>query len=593
MRWLVAAAILAIAIPASVPVQAQFFWDQQNQNKRSRPQSGGFFGNFFDPFNSRSRDHEYSRPHDDDYGAPTQRPQHTQQPTESSHAPPPRKTEGKAEQTAPTTSVVVMGDDMADWLGYGLEDVFADSPEIRIVRKNKLSSGLLRYDSKGDLDWWHVSRDTLAQEKADYVVMMLGLSDRGEIREKDVAKEAETRVKEQQAKDQITKDPVKDPKDQAKDQAKDQGKDQSKDDNDKKSAQKSAKTDNAETGTPAAQRTKKLFGSAEFRSDEWEKIYSRRIDDTIAALKSKGVPVIWVGLPSIRGARSSGDAAYLNELYRARAERAGITYIDVWDGFVDEGGKYSNYGPDYEGQVRRLRSSDGVFFTKAGAIKLARYVEHELGRYMSNRVPVALPSGPVEPSPTDAKPAERPLMGPVVPLTGKAPATSKDSDDLLGAPGSNPIHGDALATKVLAKGETVAAPTGRADNFAWRAGTTAAQPEPAVAPAAAAAAEPKAVPAAAAPKALPAGANSALASAPPDLKQDGRRKTPQQKTTKKPQIQEAVSSSSASTSTSTLGSTQRSTPARSQDGVPRPPMPVGPSNGNWNGSSSSPFGWWR
>ena len=188
----------------------------------------------------------------------------------------------------------------------------------------------------------------------------------------------------------------------------------------KKSGQKSAKNDNAaETSSPAPQRAKKAGGSAEFRSDEWEKIYLRRIDDTIAALKSKGVPVIWVGLPSIRGARSSGDAAYLNELYRARAERAGITYIDVWDGFVDEAGKYSNYGPDYEGQVRRLRSSDGVFFTKAGAIKLARYVEHSLGRYMSNRVPVALPSGPVEPAPSEAKPAERPLMGPVVPLTRK------------------------------------------------------------------------------------------------------------------------------------------------------------------------------
>ena len=28
-----------------------------------------------------------------------------------------------------------------------------------------------------------------------------------------------------------------------------------------------------------------------------------------------------------------------------RAERAGIVYIDVWDGFVDEAGKYPNYGP--------------------------------------------------------------------------------------------------------------------------------------------------------------------------------------------------------------------------------------------------------
>ena len=196
--------------------------------------------------------------------------------------------------------------------------------------------------------------------------MMLGIGDRQEIREKDLAKEADARAKDQQAKDQAAKDP----------QAKDR---QAKDEAEKKSGQKPAKTnDTDENGTPSAQRAKKTGGPAEFRSDEWEKVYSRRIDDTIAALKSKGVPVIWVGLPSIRGARSSSDAAYLNELYRARAERAGIKYVDVWDGFVDEAGKYSNYGPDYEGQMRRLRLSDGVFFTKAGAIKLARYVEQRI-----------------------------------------------------------------------------------------------------------------------------------------------------------------------------------------------------------------------
>src|SRR5262249_20683630 len=151
---------------------------------------------------------------------------------------------------------------------------------------------------------------------------------------------------------------------------------------------------------------------------------SRRIDETIAALKSKGVPVIWVGLPPIRGARSTADVAYLNDLYRSRAERAGITYIDVWDGFVDEAGKYSNYGPDYERQAARLRLGDGVYFTQAGAVNLAAYVEHELGRLINNRVPVALPSGPLEPSQSSTRPAERHLLGPVVPLTG----TPKDKD---------------------------------------------------------------------------------------------------------------------------------------------------------------------
>ena len=574
-RWLVAAVILAMAGLTSAPAKAQFFfWDQQYQNKRNKPQSGGFFNNWFGggQYNARP---EYQRRHEDDYSPPTQRQyQHTQQPTESSRAPPPRKSEAKGDQGTPTTSVVVMGDDMADWLAYGLEDVFSDSPEIRILRKNKLGSGLLRYDAKGDLDWWHVARDTLAQEKADYIVMMLGLSDRGDIREKDIAKEAETR-----AKDQQTKEPAKD---QAKDQAKDEA---------EKKGQKSAKTDDtAETGAAATQRSKKTAGPAEFRSDEWEKVYTRRIDDTIAALKSKGIPVIWVGLPSLRGSRSSGDAAYLNDLFRARAERAGITYIDVWDGFVDEAGKYSNYGPDYEGQMRRLRLGDGVFFTKAGAIKLARYVEHELSRYMSNRVPVALPTGPVEPSPSGAKPAERPLMGPVVPLTGKATETPKDPEELLGAPGSSPIHGDALATKVLAKGETVTAPTGRADSFAWRpdSSANAAQSGPMIVPVTAEP-EPKAD-TKAEPKASPAGA-AALASAPADTKQEELKKDagkPTHRVSKKPKREEASSAGSSPTSSS--GST--STPKPPRDGIPRPPRPVDASNGSWNGSHGF-FNWWR
>ena len=505
-RWLVVAAVLALAQSASVAVQAQFFWNwnQQDQSnrQRSRPQSGGLFDWFGGgQNNSRPRD-------DDDYRPPRQRQyQHTQQePSESSRAPPPKKAEAKDEQTEPTTSIVVMGDDMADWLGYGLEDVFSDTPEIRVVRKNKLNSGLLRYDAKGDLDWWHVARDTLAQEKADYVVMMLGIGDRQDIREKDLAKEADTRAKDQQAKDQAAKDP------QAKEEA------------EKKGGQKPAKTnDTDENATPSAQRAKKTGGSAEFRSEEWEKVYSRRIDDTIAALKSKGVPVIWVGLPPIRGARSSGDTAYLNELYRARAERAGIKYVDVWDGFVDEAGKYSNYGPDYEGQVRRLRLSDGVFFTKAGAIKLARYVEQELSRYMSNRVPVALPSGPFEATPSEFKADRATADGTRDPADRYARRTkTKDSDNLLGAPGSNPIHGDAIATKVLAKGETVAAPPGRADNFAWpngsQAKSSAAAPETPIAD------QPKPeAPVTAQPKAAPA-ATSALASAPVDIKQQERKK---------------------------------------------------------------------
>src|SRR5262249_23131685 len=85
----------------------------------------------------------------------------------------------------------------------------------------------------------------------------------------------------------------------------------------------------------------KTVGSYEFHSDKWAELYSKRIDDLIAAAKSKGATVLWVGLPPLRGTKSSTDVAYLNDLYRGRADKAGIIYVDIWDGFVDEGGRYT------------------------------------------------------------------------------------------------------------------------------------------------------------------------------------------------------------------------------------------------------------
>ena len=196
---------------------------------------------------------------------------------------------------------------------------------------------------------------------------------------------------------------------------------------DQKNKDQADDQDQDRINVPEPQRGKVANGIIEFRSDKWAEVYSKRIDETIAALKSKGVPVFWVGLPAIRGTKSTADASYLNDLFRARAERAGVNYIDVWDGFVDEAGKYSNFGPDYEGQMRRLRSSDGVYFTKSGARKLAHYVEREIRRYMSNKVPVAFPAAPIAPVP-DTKSNVRPVAGPVVPLT----VTPGNSEELLG-----------------------------------------------------------------------------------------------------------------------------------------------------------------
>ena len=261
----------------------------------------------------------------------------------------------------------------------------------------------------------------------------------------------------------------------------------------------------------------------------------------IAALKSKNVPVLWVGLPAIYGAKSTGDMNYFDELFRARAERAGITYVDIWDGFVDEQGRYVASGPDFEGQIRRLRTGDGVHFTKYGAVKMAQYVVQDLRRMMSRAVPVALPAVPESAAPKPST-GTRPAVGPVLPLTAD---TGNDDKTLLGDAGRtaqpNP---DPVAARVLSHGDSIAAPSGRADDFAWpRRDTPTAEAAPE--PAAAAPAPPPPAKGGAAPKKAD--------DAKPEVKKPGP-----------PAPAPAAPAAPAHRS-----------PSASLDGAPRPPAPVG------------------
>jgi uncharacterized protein len=84
--------------------------------------------------------------------------------------------------------VVVVGDSMADWLGYGLDDKYADQPEIGVERKIRPNSGLVRYDAKNEsLDWPQAAKEALSNEKPNAIVVMLGLNDRVSLRETDAA----------------------------------------------------------------------------------------------------------------------------------------------------------------------------------------------------------------------------------------------------------------------------------------------------------------------------------------------------------------------------------------------------------------------
>ena len=115
-------------------------------------------------------------------------------------------------------------------------------------------------------------------------------------------------------------------------------------------------------------------------SEEWKTEYARRIDRLVRILKQRGVAIYWVSLPIVRRNDMSEDVQMLNEVFRERTLLNNVKFIDVYETFADEQGKYNQYGPDLTGKTRLLREGDGVSFTAAGNRKLAHFVEREIKR---------------------------------------------------------------------------------------------------------------------------------------------------------------------------------------------------------------------
>ena len=226
-------------------VQFGDFWGDRRSSYRN---------DFFDPYWGGGRRSPHRQYHSNDsYNPFYRRSQPQPQAYKSIKPPAPRKVE-----TPPAQTVLVIGDALGEWLAYGLEMVFAETPQIGIVRKIKPDLGLVRDDARSDTpEWTQAIKDLLpATEKPNAIVVMLGANDRSALRERAPAPKASTTPADAEHSPPAPVVPQHPP--------------------------------------PGA--------AYEFHTDKWTELYSKRIDDMITALKTRGVPIMWVGLPAIRGA---------------------------------------------------------------------------------------------------------------------------------------------------------------------------------------------------------------------------------------------------------------------------------------------------
>ncbi len=233
-------------------------------------------------------------------------------------------------------------------------------------------------------------------------------------------------------------------------------------------------------GTGDRQPLKEGEASVELLSDRWKEIYTQRVDAIMNSFKERGIPVVWIGLPPMKNNKLSEDLVAMNEIYKESVQRHGGAYVDVWPGFVDDENRYISSGPDVDGEPARLRASDGVSFTSAGARKVAHFADVEIKKILEagragtavatapavgqtvSSIEAALPAPPEAVAPV-ALPV-KPLVGPVLPLTRQdvTPGGTLVSGQLkLTGDHAYPVQ------RALRTGIAPSSRPGRADDFRW------------------------------------------------------------------------------------------------------------------------------
>lgn len=199
---------------------------------------------------------------------------------------------------------------------------------------------------------------------------------------------------------------------------------------------------------------------------EWTVEYQARVGAVVSALRAANKPTIWVGLPPMSKSNYDKTMSGISEIQRLAAFSGGAEFLDIYERFADEEGKFTSYGPDLNGKSVRMRRDDGIHFTTAGADKLAFYVAQSLKLYYRGAGSVGLEvADPLEG--TDAQLMLRPpyqglgqmqlleVAGAVISLTH---AQKRALDLVVADP-------DALEPSQFDMSLMLEAPVGRADAF--------------------------------------------------------------------------------------------------------------------------------
>ncbi len=143
-------------------------------------------------------------------------------------------------------------------------------------------------------------------------------------------------------------------------------------------------------------------------SEEWKEAYTLRLSNFLSQLANARKPTIMLGMPPMASPKYSASIVQISSLQRLAAFANGIEFVDIYERFANENGKYTSSGPDINGQQVLMRKSDGIHFSRAGSDKLAFFINQSLKKfYQGGTISLAI-TDPLEG--TDAQPMQRPPL---------------------------------------------------------------------------------------------------------------------------------------------------------------------------------------
>ena len=119
-------------------------------------------------------------------------------------------------------------------------------------------------------------------------------------------------------------------------------------------------------------------GRIPFGASAWDDAYADLVGSIVAAFARRRVPLVWVGLPTVRDRRVSDGVHEINDVVSGVVTNGGGLFVSTWELTAGPDGRYTAFIADERGRKSEMRAPDGMHMTGEGYLLLGRMVEHRM-----------------------------------------------------------------------------------------------------------------------------------------------------------------------------------------------------------------------